>query len=66
MPKMRNENTGYKEMNYYEVVIVNDEDKKERYLVKSSSTSKAERKISKQFPMNEIVSVKLTKFIDVI
>ena len=53
-------------MNYYEVVIVNDEDKKERYLVKSSSTSKAERKISKQFPMNEIVSVKLTKFIDVI
>ena len=53
-------------MNYYEVVIVNDEDKKERYLVKANTTAHAEKVVRKTFTENEIVSVKLTKYEDVL
>jgi len=54
------------QMNYYEVVIINDaDDKKEKYLVKASRTGIAEKLIIKRLPYAcEVVSVKLTKYVN--
>ena len=49
-------------MNYYEVVIEDDEGKS-KYLVQSSSTAKAEKKALKEVE-GIVISVKLTKYID--
>ena len=52
-------------MNYYEVVVkING--KKERYLVEAEDTGVAEKDVKKLEDFEEVISIKLTKYVDVL